>query len=149
MSKDKSSSDGLISKLAATIVAALGPLCRRLTIPTNSPSPLRPSSSMASPSESQQPLEPRKSVHRSSRRRGGFLAGKRGCLIDKPIDYSDLSNPDHQALQPYLFDPSIESRSPSNPAVPSEQHPSSSTAQVVRDDEPQQENHWGFQGGGH
>ncbi|CAL9238293.1 unnamed protein product [Arabidopsis halleri] len=149
MSKDKSPSDGLLPKLAATIVAALGPLCRRLSLPTTTPSPsLRlPSSSMASSPESQETRKPQMS-HDSQpsarfgrRRRGGFPAGKRRRLVDEEIEYPDLTNPEHQTLRPYLFATSTEPGSSSNP--PALLPPVSTAAhpQIVPDEEMPEQSH--------
>ncbi|CAE5959738.1 unnamed protein product [Arabidopsis arenosa] len=148
MSKDKSPpSDGLIPKLAATIVAALGPLCRRLSLPTITPSPsLRLSSpSMATAPNSPETREPQQipgspqPARSGRRRRGGFPAGKRRRLVDEEIAYPDLLNPDHQVLRPYLF------ASASEPG--SSSHPPASTAadpQIVPDEEmPEQPHHPG------
>lgn len=120
MSKDDSPSpDGLIPKLAATIVAALGPLCRRLTLPSISPAsqPSGLASTMSSPSESQRILPDRKAARRSSHRHGGFPAGKHRHLVDEEIEYPDLTNPEHQNLRPYLFASSTEPGSSSDPSA--------------------------------
>jgi len=109
MSKDKVSSPtaNLIPQLNATLVAALGAQCYRLTLPSSPPprilTPQVPPSSatMASSFNPTRILDHRVSSHRN--RRGAFPAGKRRRLVDKPIDYPDLSNPAYQVLSTPLF----------------------------------------------